>query len=303
MLKSLIAPPYLSAGDRIHVVAPAKIFDIAALKTGIEILKTWQLDVVEGQNLYAQHHQFAGTDIERADDLQLAVNDPAVKAIFCARGGYGTGRIIDNLNYAAFKKSPKWIVGFSDITVLLSNINQLGFQSLHGPMPTQFGKTEYAKSVQTLKDFIFGKNIHYAIKASKYNKWGVATAPIVGGNLTMLHCQLDTKSDVSWKDKILFIEEVAEPLYHLDRIMVHLKRSKRLKGLKGLVVGHFTEMKDGEPTFGKSVEEIILNAVKEYHFPVLFQFPAGHDTPNMPLALGKVVHLDVQPGKVNFSYL
>ena len=296
------APPYLTAGDKVHVVAPAKLFDVDALNAGIKILKSWNLDVVAGNHLYAQYHQFAGTDAERASDLQFALNDPSVKAIFCARGGYGTGRLVDELDFTLFKKHPKWVVGFSDITVLLSQINKIGIQSIHAPMPTQFGKIEYAKSVQALKDILFGKKLIYAIKASKYNKWGTATAPVIGGNLTMLHCQLDTKSEVDWKDKIFFLEEIGEPLYHLDRMMVHLKRSKRLKGLKGLIIGHFTEMKDGDTTFGKSVEEIILDAVNEYNFPVLFQFPAGHAAPNLPIILGREITLDVQPGKVTVAY-
>ena len=296
------APPYLTAGDKVHVVAPAKIFDVDALNAGITILKSWRLDVIAGKNLFAQYHQFAGTDDERASDLQFALNDPAVKAIFCARGGYGTGRLVDELDFTSFKKNPKWVVGFSDITVLLSQINKIGIQSLHAPMPTQFGIIEYAKSVLALKNILFGKDITYTIRASKYNKWGTATAPVIGGNLTMLHCQLDTKSEVDWKDKILFLEEVGEPLYHLDRMLVHLKRTKRLKGLKGLIIGHFTEMKDAETAFGKSVEEIILDAVKEYHYPVLFQFPAGHAAPNLPIVLGREITLYVQPGKVSVAY-
>lgn len=299
----MIAPHFLKPNDKVIIIAPAKSFDVKALKEGIDIIKSWKLKVLIAPHINAKHFQYAGTDLERTIDLQLALDHPEIKAILCARGGYGTGRIVDQLNFEIFKEYPKWICGFSDITVLLTAINRLGFQGLHAPMPTQFSNEIYRNSTLSLKNTLFGKPLTYHIPNSPYNKQGKASAPIVGGNLTILHCQLDTPNDIVWKDNILFIEDIGEQYYHLDRMLVHLKRADRLSKLKGLVVGHFTEMKDGAIPFGKTVEEIILEAVKEYNFPVVFNFPAGHETPNMPVILGRHVNLEVASDKVELSYL
>lgn len=295
------APPYLLPGDKVQIVGPSKIFDVAALTSGIKVLQSWKLDVILSPNLYATFHQFSGTDLQRTSDLQTALDDPNIKAIFCVRGGYGTGRIIDQLDFSNFIKCPKWLCGFSDITFLLSKINALKIQCLHSVMVSQFGNIDYAKSTQALKNILFGKSIKYNVKSSRYNKWGTATAPLIGGNLTILHNQLETSSEVDFQGKILFIEEVGEYLYHIDRMWVHLKRSNRLRNLKGLIVGHFSGIKDGNPPFGYSLEEIILDGVKEYNFPVLFDFPGGHQAPNMPIIMGRSMHLDVQPRKVLIS--
>lgn len=298
----MISPPYLVPNDKVQVVGPSKIFDKDSLAAGVNILKSWNLDVILSANLYATYYQFSGTDDQRTSDLQSALDDPNIKAIFCVRGGYGTGRIIDQLDFTKFIKNPKWICGFSDITFLLSKVNSKNIQCLHTAMVLQFANPDYDKSVKALKNILFGKSINYNIKSSRYNKWGTATAPVVGGNLTILNNQLDTKSEVDLKGKILFIEEVGEFLYHIDRMMVHLKRSNRLRGLKGLIIGHFSQMKDGEPAFCNSFEEIILDAVREYHFPVVFNFAAGHIAPNFPIIFGRELHIDVQPRKVLISY-
>jgi len=296
------SPPYLMPNDKVQIVSPSKIFDKDALEAGINILKSWKLEVILSANLYATYHQFSGTDDQRTSDLQSALDDSNIKAIFCVRGGYGTGRIIDQLDFTKFIKNPKWICGFSDITFLLSKINTLNIQCLHSAMVSQFANSDYTKSTKALKNLLFGKSINYSIKSSRFNKWGSATAPVIGGNLTILHNQLDTKSEVDLKGKILFIEDVGEYLYHIDRMMVHLKRSNRLRHLKGLIVGYFSQMKDGEPTFCNSFEEIILESVREYNFPVVFNFPAGHIAPNFPIIFGRELHLDVQPGKASISY-
>lgn len=299
MMKS---PPYLLPHDKVQIVGPSKIFGKDALEAGINILKSWKLEVILSPNLYATYHQFSGTDDQRTSDLQSALDDPKIKSIFCVRGGYGTGRIIDELDFTKFTKNPKWICGFSDITFLLSKINALNIQSMHSVVVSQFASPDYKKSTTALKNILFGKSINYNIKSSRFNKWGSATAPVVGGNLTILHNQLDTKSEVDLKGKILFIEEVGEYFYHIDRMMVHLKRSNRLKHLKGLIVGNFSQMKDDQPAFCNSFEEIILDAISEYNFPVVFNFPAGHIAPNLPIIFGRELHLDVQPRKVLISY-
>lgn len=299
----MVAPPFLKPKDKVIIIAPAKAFDVGALKEGIAIIESWDLEVLLAPNLYATHYQYAGTDLVRASDLQMALDHPEVKAIFCARGGYGAGRIIDEINFEKFKQYPKWICGFSDITAILSSISHQGFEALHAAMPTQFGNTAYRKSALCLKDTLFGKPLTYHIPQSPYNKIGITTAPILGGNLTMLHCQIDTTNDITWEDNILFIEDIGEQYYHIDRMLVHLKRAVKLAKLKGLVVGHFTDMKDGAISFGKTIEEIILDAVDEYDYPVIFNFPAGHEAPNMPVILGRQVRLEVTAGMVELGYL
>lgn len=299
----MTAPYFLKPNDKVMIIATAKSFDVKVLIEGVDIIKKWKLEVLLAPHLYATHFQYAGTDLERTTDLQLALDHPEVKAIFCARGGYGTGRIVDQLNFEKFKKYPKWICGFSDITVLLTAINRQGFQGLHAAMPPQCSTAAYRKSVLSLKNTLFGKPLAYHIPRSPYNKVGKATAAIVGGNLTILHCQIDTQNDLDWNGNILFIEEIGEQYYHLDRMLVHLKRAGKLSKLKGMVVGHFTNMKDGEIPFGKTIEEIILDAVKEYEYPVLFNFPAGHETANMPVILGRLAQLEVTTDKVELSYL
>ncbi len=289
----MIQPPFLRQGDRVKIVAPAKIFNIDALKRGIEILKSWGLKVEEGKHLYAAHHIYAGSDSQRLEDMQQALDDAEVKAIFCARGGYGTARFIDQLNHQKFKDTPKWICGFSDITAMLSHVNAIGYQGLHALMPTQFGNAEYEDSVLALKSTLFGDALNYEVRHSPHNKKGTGSGILVGGNLTILHCIIGTASEVNWNGKILLLEDIGEQLYHIDRMMVHLKRANKLKDLVGMVVGHLTDMKDSGTPFGKTAEEIIFDAVKEYHYPVLFDFPAGHASPNLPLILGGEVTIEV----------
>jgi muramoyltetrapeptide carboxypeptidase len=297
-----IAPAYLKKKDRVAIIATAKSFEPKELAAGIKILESWGLQVVLGNNLYKSHHQFAGTDKERAEDFQSALNDETIRAIFCVRGGYGTNRIIDNINFRKFKRKPKWIIGFSDITVFHSHLHQKNIQTIHALMPLQFGKQAYQKSLGTLKDALFGKQVKYVLRSTKLNKVGNNTAPIVGGNLSILTSLIGTPSDINTKGKILFIEDIDEYLYKIDRMFLQLKRAGKLQGIKGLIVGHMTDMKDNIIPFGKTANEIIADAVKEYKFPVCYNFPLGHEPQNFAMICGREAQLKVGTDKVELKF-
>jgi muramoyltetrapeptide carboxypeptidase len=284
-------PPYLKKGDKIGIAACAGKISLAEIQPAIAILKGWGLEVVLGKNLFKTYHQFSAKDEERTADLQAMLDDASVKAIISARGGYGTIRIIDKINFSKFKKNPKWIIGYSDITVLHSHIHNFGIETIHATMPINFTKSKEA--TETLRKALFGEPLNYEIKSHPLNRKGNTTAQLVGGNLTLLHALTGSVSDIDTKGKILFIEDLNEYLYHLDRMMMNLKRSGKLKFLKGLIVGGMTNMKDNTTPFGKTVEEIILDAVKEYTYPVCFSFPAGHIDKNLALVFGRKIKLSV----------
>ena len=289
--KNLKAPPYLKKGDTISIVAPARKIAKAELQFAIDTFKKWGLKVVLGKNLLKIHHQFSGTDEQRTADLQQALDDKNISAVISARGGYGTLRIIDQLNFSKFKKNPKWMIGYSDITVLHSHIhNNFGIQTIHGTMPINFIKNEEA--VESLRKALFGEPLSYSFEKHKLNRKGNCKGELVGGNLSLLYALCGSSSDIDTKGKILFIEDLDEYLYHIDRMMLNLKRSGKLKSLAGLVVGGMTDMKDNTIPFGKTAEEIILDAVKEYKFPVYFGFPAGHIERNLALKLGSKVSIE-----------
>lgn len=283
----MIIPSVLVPKDKVALIATAKNFSPEEMKGAVKVLESWGLEVMTGKNLYKKWHQFAGTDEERAEDLQLALDSEDIKAIFCARGGYGTSRIIDRIDFSRLKTHPKLLIGFSDITVLLCHLNHLGIEALHAAMPIQFGKADYQSSISRLKDCIFGQQLSYTIPAYALNRLGTCHAPVIGGNLTILHTLLNTSSALDFTGKILFIEEVGEYLYHIDRMMVHFKRTGQLERLSGLIVGHFSEIKDNDVPFGKNAYEVIAESVASYAYPVIFNFPAGHMTDNFPLMLGR----------------
>jgi muramoyltetrapeptide carboxypeptidase len=285
-------PPFLKEKDQVAVIATAKRFSPDQLETGLRTLETWGLKVRPGKNIYKEHHQFAGTDKERLKDLQQALDNKNIKAIFCVRGGYGTNRIIDQVDLKLFRQSPKWVSGFSDVTVLHCLLQKAGFQSIHSTMPILFRK-DSPDSLESLRKTLFGEKIQYEIKTDPLNKKGKCEGILIGGNLSILQSMIGTKTDFDSRKKILFIEEIDEYLYRIDRMMIHLKRAGRLKNLSGLVVGHFTDVKDNEAAFGRNVKEIILESVKEYSFPVCFNFPAGHEKENMALRFGAKVSLDI----------
>jgi len=280
----MIIPPFLQKGDRVGIVATAKKVNIENTQRGIEILKSWGLHVEVGVNLYAVHGALAGTDAQRLSDLQSMVNDNGIKAVFMVRGGYGSTRIIDKIDFSPLKKNPKWICGFSDITAFHLHLFNLGFCSLHGPMPSFFYAVDN-DSLNWYKDYIFGERDALKFQGNQWNKPGKCTGKLVGGNLSIICHTIGTASQIKTEGNILFVEDVGEQLYNIDRMMVQLKRAGLLDNLAGLIVGQFTEMKDDDP-FGKDVTGIMLDHAGNRNYPVCFDFPVGHGTTNYALPVG-----------------
>ena len=297
---NLIQPASLKKGDKIAIVASARKISMQELQPAIDIFKNWGLEVVLSKNIFNQDNQFSGTDDERAIDLQTALDDDSVKAIISARGGYGTIRIIDKLDFTKFKQNPKWIIGYSDITVLHSHIHNFGIQTLHATMPINFSVN--TEAVETMQKVLFGEKLNYEIEKHILNRKGIAEAEVIGGNLSLLYALTGSSSSVHTKGKILFIEDLDEYLYHVDRMMVSLKRYGKLSELAGLIVGGMSDMKDNQIPFGKNAEEIIMDAVKEYNYPVCFNFPAGHIERNLALVLGRKMKLVVGDNGASLTY-
>ncbi|WP_215239765.1 S66 peptidase family protein [Dyadobacter helix] len=300
----IITPPYLKPGDSIGIIAPASVVQYQDLLPGIKILQDWGLNVVEGFTLKTSHNQFAATDQERLQDFQTMLDNESLSAIIAARGGYGCSRIVDELDFSSFIKKPKWIVGFSDLTVILSRTFLLGYQSVHGPMVKSMTLDGAENAADTLRKILFGEAVHYKIEGSEQNRNGTAQGQVVGGNLCLLAHMIGTGTDIDTKGKILFIEDVNEYLYNLDRMMIQLKRSGKLSHLAGLVIGQFTDVKDNAaPAFGKNIEEIIHEHVAEFSYPVCYNFPAGHVADNQPLVIGAEVSLEVSAEIVSLNFL
>lgn len=299
MQVKLIQPLYLKKGDKIGIVACARKISREEIQPAVDILKSWELEVVLGNNLFNADNQFSGTDNERAEDLQQMLDDSSIKAIISARGGYGTIRIIDLLDFSKFKQNPKWIIGYSDITVLHSHIHNLGYQTIHATMPINFMVNKEA--TESLRKTLFGEKIEYKFESHPLNRNGKAEGQLIGGNLSLLYALSASISDIDTKGKILFIEDLDEYLYHIDRMMINLKRSGKFKKLAGLIVGGMTDMKDNTVPFGKTAEELILDAVKEYDYPVCLNFPAGHIDKNMALIFGEHITFEVKENKVFFK--
>ena len=295
-------PAFLKKGDKVAIVCPASFLG-GGIDIALEVLTGWGLQVQVGETVSAQFHRFAGTDELRRKDMQAALDDPEIKAIFAARGGYGTVRIIDQLDFNQFQQHPKWLVGFSDVTVLHSHLqHQLGVCSIHGQMPKSFDESS-KEALDSLKQALFGESITpLNFQETSLNRPGKARGLLIGGNLAILHSILASPSDGPFDDKILFIEDVGEQLYNLDRMLWALKRAGKFARLKGLVVGSFTSLKDSAPGFGQRVEEIIMDKVVAYDFPVAFGFPAGHIANNHSLVLGREVQLSVQKDTASLSY-
>lgn len=293
-------PAYLKKGDKIAIVAPAKKLP-KRIDAAIELFTEWGLEVVIGESVYASHHQFAGSDSLRTKDLQTFLDDPSIKAIISARGGYGTIRIIDELDFTAFQHNPKWIVGFSDITVLLSHLfSMIDTQSIHGQMPYTF-EDSTPKALESLRIALFGGPLHYEYTSSFKNRPGSAEGILIGGNLTLLVMVQGSLSEMDFTDKILFLEDVGESEASIDRMMRMLKRNGKLTKLKGLIVGAFNEIEEEKISFGQTPEEVIWDAVKEYEYPVCFNFPTGHIEDNKAMVLGKNAVLKVNEKDVSLS--
>lgn len=301
---NMITPPYLKSGDRIAIVAPARKVSPAEMDVAISTLRSWGLQVITGPHLFGEHNQYSGTDEERAADLQMMLDDTNIKAIICARGGYGTVRIVDQLNFSTFEQHPKWIVGYSDITVLHSHIQtQLGIETLHATMPINFPDAGSDAAVNSLREVLFGQVLEYHIDANPLNTFGSVSGVLTGGNLSILYSLTGSPSDIQTQDKILFIEDLDEYLYHMDRMMINLKRSGKFSGIKGLIVGGLTKMNDNTIHFGKDAEQIIAEYAKDMRIPVCFNFPAGHIADNRALIMGREIQLDIASQDVSLRFL
>ena len=267
------------------------------LNPSIKLLEEWGLKVVFGKNLFEEDNQFSGTVSQRSSDLQSMIDDDSIKAILCARGGYGTVQIIDKVDFSHLIKNPKWIVGYSDVTVLHSHLHQLGVASLHATMPINFEKNT-PKALESLKSALFGLGNLNETNHHHFNRFGKVEGEIVGGNLSILYSLLGSGSDINTDGKILFIEDLDEYLYHIDRMMMNLKRNGKLNNLKALIIGGMSDMNDNTIPFGKTAEEIILEYIKEFDFPVCFNFPAGHLDDNRTLVFGKECTLEINENGV-----
>jgi muramoyltetrapeptide carboxypeptidase len=290
---SVYFPAPLQPGHRVAIVSTARKITAEELAPALQVLADWGLEVVLGESIAQAHHQFAGSDDLRRRDFQQQLDDPGIRAILCARGGYGTARIIDELDFTGFQKQPKWIAGFSDITVLNCHLLRLGYASIHGVMPVLFGQSGGEMSLETLRWALFGETINLEAPAQPLNRPGTATGELVGGNLSLLHTLTGTASQVSFAGRILFLEDLDEYLYHIDRMLLHLHRSGQLAGLAGLVVGHFSQMRDNTVPFGAAAYEVIDSYARLYNFPVGYGFPIGHEPSNEALILGQPMRLTV----------
>lgn len=296
----MIIPKTLKKGDKVSIISTARKITIQELIPSIKILQSWGLEVVFGENLFKENNQFSGTKKQRVEDLQNAINDNSISAILCARGGYGTVQIIDDINFSNLKKNPKWIIGYSDVTVLHSHLHNFGIATLHASMPIDFVKNT-EESLNSLKNILFkGKNtIEY--NSQKINNIGNVNSEIVGGNLSILYSLIGSDSDINTNGKILFIEDLDEYLYHIDRMMINLKRNGKFENLAALIVGGMSNMNDNEISFGKSVIEIISECVAEYNYPVCFNFPVGHLDDNRTIILGQQSELIISEKTISLK--
>ena len=295
--KKYIRPATLQVGDTIAIVAPAGI--LKSRKKAIEaaqmLLKNWGLVPVLGPHLFSESYHFAGTDAQRLKDLQWAFDKPDVKAIWCARGGYGSMRIMDELNFETFKKNPKWLVGYSDVTALHNQLQNLGYETLHAMMPVNMEEDakSITASITSLKAGLFGTLSKHTIEPNKSNRMGSAKGVLTGGNLTLLTAQLGSASQLDTRNKILFIEEIGEYKYHIDRMLQSLKRAGYFDHCNGIIVGDMMDIKANSPDWGTGIEELIMNILNPYDFPVAFGIPAGHMPENRALIFGRSIDLNI----------
>lgn len=296
-------PKSLVKGDSIGLVCTARKIERQLIDPVIEVIEKEGFEVVVGESVGAEHHQYAGDDSLRVRDLQRMMDNPDIKAVIVCRGGYGTVRIIDKIVYNSFLEDSKWIVGYSDVTALHSHLNQvMGVGTLHATMPINFMSNTDA-SLKSLFDALRGESLVYEIPSNTLNREGEAKGLVIGGNLSILYSLLGTSTMLNTAGRILFIEDIDEYLYHVDRMMMAFKRGGKLQGLAGLIVGGMTDMNDNTIPYGKTAEEIIMEHVEEYDFPVCFNFPAGHLLDNRAIKLGAVAHLLVTTEGVSFSQM
>lgn len=300
----MIRPAYLQKGDTISIVAPAGVIkNDASIYQAQKMAEKWGLHVIIGAHVFDKFNHYAATDKNRLSDFQSALDNSTVKAIWCARGGYGTVRIVDAIDFSTFEKSPKWIIGYSDITVLHSHIHNLGVETIHGMMPVnvEFPEEQRKNSEATLVNALFGKHISYSIKSTSYNRTGIATGELVGGNLSLLENLLGTNSSIDTTNKILFFEEIGEYKYHIDRLLHGLKRNNYFKNCAGIIVGGMSHIKKNNPAYGQTIEELILDVLPD-SIPVVFDFPAGHDPENRALYLGRTIEINVDKTNTTLKF-
>lgn len=299
--QSVKIPPYLKKGDTIGILATARKVDMAPLDAGIKLMEKWGLHVVIGKTIGLDNDQLAGPDWQRATDLQQMMDNPSIKAIWCAKGGYGTVRLIERLDFTKFKKKPKWFIGFSDATVLHSQINNFDIATLHGMVAISVGRAT-PEAIESFRKALFGEKLSYTLPAHKFNKPGKVTGELVGGNLSVLYSIVGSPSEADYKGKIIFIEDLDEYLYHIDRMMMNLKRNDYFKDVKGIIIGGMTKMRDNDIPWGHDALEIIQDITKEYNIPICFNFPAGHIQDNRALVFGKQVTLDVSAAGTKITF-
>jgi len=312
----MIQPNFLKEGDKIAIVAPAKRMLQGELEEAIDLIKSWKLTPVLGENVYAEFdlgYHYAGTDELRTEDFQWALDNDDIKAIWCARGGYGSVKIIDSLNIDKFRENPKWIIGYSDITVFHNHFNRLGFQTLHGVTAKKLADTIYhPSSYQSVYDVLFGNKIEYHIKDShRFNQLGEVEGELVGGNLSIVYSLLGSESAINNpQNKILFLEDWFENWYAVDRMMMNLKRNNILNQVKGIILGNFTHMDTEEENadnynhpFDPKTFEVIHSFTKNLNIPVAFGFPAGHTGHNVALKMGAKVRLNITSNSVNLYFI
>lgn len=285
-------PKSLHKGATVGILSTARKISITEIQAAIELLHSWDLKVVLGTTIDLEKNQFAGDDMTRALNFQQFMDDEHIDAIWCARGGYGTIRIIDYLDFSRFVQHPKWIIGYSDVTVLHSKAQQLNVETLHATMPINVYKNT-PEAIDSLRKVLFGESLTYTIPNVSYNRKGTVTGELIGGNLSMLYSMTGSDLSLDTKGKILFLEDLDEYLYHIDRMLMNLKRNGYFDGLAGLIVGGMTDMNDNTIPFGKNAHEIILDITAEYDFPICFDFPAGHLDDNRALIFGKEVDFSV----------
>lgn len=298
----MIRPPFLQPGDSIAIVSTARKITTKELQPFLQLISDWDLHAVLGTSINAENHQYAGDDELRTTDFQEALNNPKIKAIWCARGGYGTVRIIDELDFSTFIKHPKWIIGYSDVTVLHSHIHNLGVETLHANMAMEMDiKTEETRNSPF--EVLFGNEYVVNLQTNhSFNRTGTVSGELVGGNLSILYSLIGSPSHINTNNKILFIEDLDEMLYHIDRMMQNLKRSGMISNIKGLIIGGMNDMNDNTIPFGKTAEEIINDVVANYNFPVCFGFPAGHIKDNRALILGREVQLSITNESIELKF-
>lgn len=294
-------PPVLRAGDLVYITAPAKAIEEEHVLFAKELFEDAGFRVMIGQHCLGRHHYFSGTDEERQADLQFAIDHPEVKAIVCARGGYGCVRIVDRLQWAGMLREPKWMIGFSDVTVFHQRLQRFGISSIHGTMVLNY-KTNSSEAINTMLSALKGENTDISCEPNTFNKNGKATGKLVGGNLSIVYSLLGTDDQIDFTDTILFVEDLAEHLYHIDRMFFALNKAGVLDRIKGLIVGGMTDLEDTDVPFGKSVEEIVLDHFKYRNIPIAFGFPAGHIPDNRALILGDQCKLEVSAEKTLLSY-